>query len=293
VLSLLLSAGTPVLVVVLVLVLISVAAGVIGALLGLGGGIVLVPALVLLFGLNIHLAIAASLVSVIATSSGSASTFVEEGLTDLRIGMFLEVATVVGGLVGAVVSAILLSDEGQYLVLAFVPVILLAAVFMYRSRARDVDPSRAPDRVAVRLRLGGEYYDEQQRRTVPYRVTGTGIGLGFAGISGVVSGLLGIGGGTFNVPAMNAFMNVPIRVAGATSNFMIGVTAAAGALVYVYAGDVGLTLVAPVVLGIFVGSLVGTSLHRTVRVERLKGLFVAVLVVAAILMLLRAIGVLG
>ncbi|MCI4353600.1 MAG: sulfite exporter TauE/SafE family protein [Thermoplasmata archaeon] len=274
------------------LTLIAVAAGLTGALLGLGGGVFLVPAMVVLFGIDIQAAIVASLVSVIGTSSGSAATYLREGVCDLRVAMFLEVATVVGGIAGALVAVTLLASRPQVLALAFVPVVLLAAVLMYRSRASDVSSNPPHDPWADRLQLHGRYFDTARKAWVEYRVTGTKPGLLVAGFAGIVSGLLGIGGGVFAVPAMNSFMNVPVRIASATSNFMIGVTATAGALVYFFLGHLAVGLAAPVAIGVLAGSFAGARLHRTAPAATLKGLFVAILLLAAVVMLLRGTGVL-
>ncbi len=278
---------------ILVLLLLSALAGAFGALLGLGGGLFVVPILVVLFGVDIHLAVAASLVGAVGTSVGSAATYVEEGLTDLKLGMFLESATAVGALVGAVFAVTVLAGDGQLLILAFVPVVLLALVVMPRDRGLGIRSDPPPDRWAERLGLEGSYYSLQEQRVVPYRVTGTKTGLVLTGISGVASGLLGIGGGLFNVPAMHAFMNVPIRVATTTSSLMIGVTAAAGALVYLFAGDLSLPIVAPTLLGVLAGSYAGTRLQPRFTGRTLRMLFTAVLPVAAGLMLLRGLGVIG
>lgn len=275
-----------------ILMLIAVGAGVTGALLGLGGGVFLVPAMVVLFGIDIQTAIVASLVSVIGTSSGSASTFLKNGLCDLRIAMFLEVATVVGGIAGAIVAVTLLAGRSQVLVLVFVPIIVLAAVLMYRSRSVDVSPAPPPDAWADRLKLHARYFDTARGTWVDYRVTGTKPGLLVAGFAGIVSGLLGIGGGLFVVPALNSFMNVPVRVASATSNFMIGVTATAGALVYFLLGHLSVGLAAPVAIGVLSGSFAGARLQETAPAKTLKGLFVAILVLSAVVMLLRGTGVL-
>jgi len=277
---------------VLLLALIAAAAGLMGALLGLGGGLFLVPVMVVLFGVDVQTAIVASLVSVIGTSSGSAASYVKEGLSDLRIAMFLEVATVIGGVGGAVVSVTLLAGRSQILALVFVPVVVLAAIFMYRSRAIDVRSNPPHDPWADWLKLHGRYFDEGQQRWVDYRVTGTQPGLVVAAFAGVVSGLLGIGGGVFAVPAMNTVMNVPVRVASATSNFMIGVTATAGAVVYLLSGHLAIGLAAPVAIGVLAGSFAGARLHRTAPAETLKGLFVAILGLAAVVMLLRGLGLL-
>jgi uncharacterized membrane protein YfcA len=267
--------------------------GLAGALLGLGGGLFLVPMLILVFDLTPSLAIAASLVAVIATSSGAASTYVDQGLANLRLGMFLEVATVVGGLVGAFVTVDLLVHDQGLLVLAFVPAVVAPAVLMLARRRTDTVPDPPADAWADGLKLHGHYVDPRTGATVPYRVTGTRVGLVFAAIAGVVSGLLGIGGGLFYVPALNTFMNVPIRVAGATSNFMIGVTAASSAIVYLLGGQVALFWTAPVVLGMLLGSRFGSRVHRTISTGGLKFAFVGVLLLAAVLMALRGLGVIA
>lgn len=288
-----LGGGGDTLVAFLLLVAISFAAGALGSLLGLGGGLFLVPALVLLFGVEIHIAIAASLVSVIATSCGAASTNVEEGLTNLRVGMFLEIATALGGLAGAIVAVTILAGRGEVLIIAFVPVVLLSAFAMFLSRRVDSLPDAPPDRLAERFRLAGSYREGGHGSEIPYRVTRTRAGLSLAGVSGVASGLLGVGGGVFNVPGMNAVMNLPLRAASATSTFMIGVTASAGALVYLFAGDVYLAVAAPVSLGTLGGSLLASRYQFLAPVLGLKALFVAILVLAAGLMLVRGVGWLG
>jgi uncharacterized membrane protein YfcA len=275
----------------LLLALVSIGAGFLGSLLGLGGGFILVPALVLLFNINIHLAIAASLVSVVATSIGSASTSVASGTTDLRIGMFLESTTAVGGLAGALVAVTVLAANDEVLVLLFVPAVIFGAYLMLRQRTTDTRPDVRRDPRAERFGLGGAYTDPRTGQRVAYQVTRTGTGLVFSGLAGVAGGLLGIGGGIFYVPAMNAVMNVPLRVASATSMFMIGLTAAGAAFVYLYAGDVTLLLAAPVVLGVLAGSFVGVRLQPRASTPSLKLLFAIVVVIAAILMALRGFGV--
>jgi len=277
----------------LILLVVAFAAGMVGAALGTGGGIFLVPALVLLFGLDIHVAIAASIVSVIATSSAAAAGDVETGLTNIRLAMFLESGTAVGGLLGAVVAVTILASQSNVLVLVFVPVILLGDGLMLSSRDRDIVPDPPPDPIARRLRLDGEYVGPVTHIRRSYRVTRTPLGLVFAFFAGIASGLLGLGGGIFKVPAMNAVMNVPLRVATATSTFMIGVTATAGALVYLFAGDVELAVAAPVILAVFAGTVVGRRYGHRAPVGRLKLLFVGLLVAAALLMVARAAGVLA
>ena len=279
--------------VLLALVSLSALAGFLGALLGLGGGTFLVPILILVFGVDPIAAVAASTVGVIATSLGSAATYVEAGLTDVRVGMFLEAATAVGGLAGALLTVAVLARSENLLVLAFVPVVLVAAFLMSRRRAVEVDPTPPASPLADRLRLHSVYHDPRSGARVPYRVSRLGSGVGFVFAAGIASGLLGIGGGIFNVPALSRVMNVPLRVAAPTSNFMIGVTAAAGAIVYLFAGAVNLALTAPIVLGVFAGSFAGTRVLSSVSTESLRRMFVAVLVLAAVLMAMRGLGVLG
>jgi uncharacterized protein len=276
---------------IVILALFAVAAGLVGALLGLGGGIFLVPVMIVLFGVDAQTAIVASLVSVIGTSSGSAAAYVKEGLSDLRIAMFLEVATVIGGIAGAVISVTLLSGRSQLLTLIFVPIVVLSAVLMYRTRAVDTRPNPPRDAWADRLKLHSRYFDAVHNTWIGFRVTSTKLGLIISGLAGIVSALLGIGGGMFYVPGMNGLMNVPFRVASATSNFMIGVTATAGALVYLLFGHLAVGLAAPVAVGVLLGSLWGARLHRTAPAAALKKLFVPILGIAAFVLLLRGLGV--
>ncbi len=289
---LLLGTATPFVLVLVALLLVAAAAGALGALLGLGGGVVLVPVLVLVFGLDIHLAVAASLVSVIATSTGAASTQLESGYTDVRLAMVLEMATASGGLAGALAAVTVFAARGSALILAFVPVVLVAAVYMFLHRSTDVRGGEPPDRLARYFGLEGTCPDPERGGTLAYAATHTPAGLAISGLAGVASGLFGIGGGLFKVPAMNGAMNIPFRVASATSTFMIGVTAAAAALVYLLAGDVALLVAAPTVLGSVVGSRAGARLRVRTRAPWLKGAFVVVLVGAAASMLAQFLGVL-
>ncbi len=281
--------GSP-LVTLLVLLVISYAAGLVGAMMGVGGGLFIVPALILLFGFPVHEAIAASLVSVVATSTGAATSRLGEGYVNLRLGMFLEPATALGGLAGALISVTILATHDDVLVFALIPVILLSAFLTLRGRPRVANLARPPDPLAERLGLGGAYTDPATGEREVYHVQRTRVGLAFAGVAGLASGLLGIGGGIFKVPAMNAFMNVPLRVASATSTLMIGVTASAGALVYLFSGDVALGVVAPVSLATLLGSFTATHTGRQWPRERLRTLFSGVLALAAVLLFLRAVG---
>ncbi len=275
----------------LLLAAIAFACGSVGSLIGIGGGVFLIPILVLGFGFEIQLAIAASLLSVVANSCGSAATYVEQGLTNLRLGIFLESSTVVGGLLGALLSVTLLATRQNLLALAFVPVVAIAAALMLRAPRLAPDPNAPKSPFAERLRLSGTLVDPTTGASIAYRATRPAPGLLLTGLAGFGSGLLGVGGGIFNVPAMNAVMNVPLRVATATSTFKIGVTASAGALVYFLAGDMLLWLAASVALGSFAGSLLASHHQYRARTLALRWLFLGVLAVAALLMAARGVGV--
>lgn len=238
----------------LVTAVISFLAGFIGWLTGLGGGVVIVPALVLGLGVDIRYAVGAALVSVIATSSGAAAAYVEEGYTNLRLGMFLELATTAGALGGAFLAARVAPSA-----IAMVFGIVLLGVVLFSPRGeRAARSSISTDRLAAWLRLEGALPPSEG--TLPYRATRVGLGFALMVLAGALSGLLGIGSGAMKVLAMDWAMRVPFKVSTATSNFMIGVTAAASAGYYLTAGylDPGLTM--PVMLGVLAGALTGARL---------------------------------
>jgi uncharacterized protein len=256
----------------------SVLAGALGALLGLGGGVIVVPVLTLMAGLNIHYAIGASIVSVIATSSGAAATYVRDRITNLRLGMFLEMATTTGAVAGALVAGFL---PGRVLSVIFGAVLLHAAWTMARSRQEDVPTGVVGSAAATRLRLHGSYYDPSLNRRVEYQVTGVPQGFGMMWLAGLISGLLGIGSGVFKVIAMDILMRAPLKVSTTTSNFMIGVTAAASAGVYFLRGDIHPFIAAPVALGILLGTVAGTRLLLHLRGGAIRKLFLVVLILVA------------
>ncbi len=279
-------------VVLLFLLVYSFVAGLAGGLFGLGGGIFVVPMLILVFQLPPALAIATSLVAVIATSCGAASTFVGAGIADIRVGMFLEVATVVGGLIGAILTVFVLANYEQVLLFAFVPAVIYPAFLMVQRRAHHAVPDPPRDPLADRLRLHGAFPTETGTWR-SFRVTGTRPGFFLSGLAGVVSGLLGIGGGVFYVPAMNVFMNLPVRVASGTSNFMIAVTATASAIVYLLAGRVALFWTVPIVVGMLAGSRLASGYHSRVGTWTFKVIFATILLFTAALMALRGLGYLS
>ncbi len=249
-------------------------AGFFGSLVGLGGGIIVVPALTLLFGIDIRYAVGASIVSVIATSSGAAAAYVREHMTNLRAAMLLETGTTTGAITGAFLAGVL---HGRWLFLIFGVVLTYSAVAMLM-RIRDREEPVPPDPLADRLRLHGSYFDEAAKKVVFYRCAHTRLGIFLMYLAGTISGLLGIGSGVLKVPAMDLAMRIPLKVSTATSNFMIGVTAAASAGVYFARGDVDPFIAAPVATGVVLGATVGSRLLGRTDSRLLRMVFVCILV---------------
>jgi uncharacterized membrane protein YfcA len=272
-----------------VVFLVSLGAGLLGSLLGLGGGLILVPVLTLLLGVDIRYAVGASIVSVIATSSGAAAAYVRERLTNLRVAMFLELATTAGALTGAFLAG---SIGGRWLYVIFGGVMGYSALAMLRKLGGEARAAVAvaPDALADRLALHGSYWDEDAGREVAYRVTRPLTGLALMYGAGTVSGLLGIGSGALKVPAMDLAMRLPLKVSTATSNFMIGVTAAASAGVYFARGDIDPFIAGPVCVGVMLGAFGGSRLLAKVKSTWLRCLFVAVLLWVAFQMLRKGVG---
>jgi uncharacterized membrane protein YfcA len=265
---------------------ISFVAGLLGSLLGLGGGMIVVPALTLLLGIDIRLAIGASIISVIATSSGAAAAYVRDRLANLRVAMFLELGTTAGAITGAWVAGML---HPRWLFVLFGTILGYSAVAMLRPRPRDVLRPHGETHLSHRLRLQSSYFDDAQGSEVVYRPTRPILGLGLMYIAGIVSGLLGIGSGALKVPAMDLAMELPIKVSAATSNFMIGVTAAASAGLYFARGQIDPFLAAPVAIGVLLGAFVGSKILSRVGRRTLRVTFVIVLIVVSLQMLFRGI----
>ncbi|HKZ52707.1 MAG TPA: sulfite exporter TauE/SafE family protein [Candidatus Acidoferrales bacterium] len=253
--------------VVLLLVALGVLAGTFGALVGLGGGVIIVPVLSLLLDLPIKTAVGISLVCVIATSSGAAAVYVQRRWTDLRLGMVLELATALGAITGALVVTLL---PDSFLKGMFGAFLLYAAVALLRQRQGEM------------VEVTAEPPD--------YQVRNHPLGLGVSYVAGSVSGMLGIGGGPIKVPLMHLFMGVPLKVAAATSNFMMGVTAAASAFLYYNRGDVIVAVAAPLAVGVFAGALLGSHLTRRIHSRWIRWLLTLVLFYLAALMLAEAFG---
>ena len=259
----------------------SLAAGFLGALTGLGGGVVIVPLLALVFGVDLRYAIGASLVSVIATSSGAAAAYVKEGYTNIRIGMFLEIATTCGALGGAMLAVIV---PGSAVAVIFGMVLLISAYLSSRPRP-EKQRWGTPGPISRWLRLGGSYPTPEGQE--PYEVYEVPGGFAIMIVAGLLSGLLGIGSGAFKVLAMDQVMHIPFKVSTTTSNFMIGVTAAASAGVYLSRGYIDPGLAMPVMLGVLLGSLFGARILPRARTPVLRVIFAMVILAMAIEMIYK------
>jgi hypothetical protein len=259
----------------------SFCAGLLGALTGLGGGIVVVPMLTLLFHVDLRYAVGASLVSVIATSSGAAAAYVREGFTNVRVGILLEVATTVGALIGAALAGV---TPTSALAVLFGIVLLYTAVRSMRPRVEHVLLT-TPDEWSSRFRLDSDYPTPHGRQ--PYSVHHVPAGFGIMFGAGVLSALLGIGSGILKVLAMDQVMGLPFKVSTTTSNFMIGVTAAASAGVYLHRGYIDPAIAFPVMLGVLVGALLGARILARANPQWLRRVFTGIVVVMAIEMLYK------
>jgi uncharacterized membrane protein YfcA len=268
--------------------IVSALAGVIGSLAGVGGGIIVIPALTMLFGVDIRLAIGASIVSVIATSSGAAAAYVRDRMTDMRVGMFLELATTSGAVIGALLAAIVASS----LLFVLLGVVLLFSAVQQAFRlGEELPPETAASALSTRLRLAGSYPDARLGQEVPYVAQRVPLGYLLMTVAGVVSGLLGIGSGALKVLAMDGAMRLPMKVSSATSNFMIGVTAAASAGIYLGRGDVDPRIAAPVALGVLTGATIGARILPSLSNRNVRLVFLPVLVVIGLQTLARGLGI--
>ena len=266
----------------------SLLAGSIGSLVGLGGGILLVPLLTLVFGVPIHYAIGTSIIAVIATSSGSAAAYVRDRMTNVRVGLFLEVATTIGAISGAFLAGLLVPSS---LFVIFGIILLVSAVPLLFKLGEELPANVRNDRWAEWLHLSSSYPDRRLGQEVSYQVTRTPQGLIMMYVAGVISGLLGIGSGVFKVIAMDTIMRLPLKVSTTTSNFMIGVTAAASAGIYFARGDIPPLIAAPVALGVLAGAFIGSHLLMRLSNRALRMIFLPIMILIAIQMVLRGIGI--
>ena len=274
--------------------IIAVLAGFLGSLVGLGGGIIITPALTILFGIDIKYAIGASIVAVIATSSGSAIAFVKDHVSNMRVGMLLEVFTTAGGVVGALMAGIFSSK----LLYIFFSLILLNSFYgMLKktgliTKVKKEEEKVENDKYADRYKLNSTYYDKATGKTVVYNVTNVPQGSLVMFGAGFASGLLGIGSGAFKVVALDSYMKLPIKVSTATSNFMMGVTATASALIYFFNGTINPAIAAPIALGTLIGSRTGAKVMQSLDAKYIRYIFLPILLFTIVNMFLKGVGVL-
>ncbi|MGH2442232.1 MAG: sulfite exporter TauE/SafE family protein [Chloroflexota bacterium] len=276
--------------------LIALLAGAFGSVLGIGGGLFIIPSLNLFLGIKLKTAIAASIVAVIATSLGGGNVYVRRNLADIRLGLLLALATVPGAVVGAKLAT---RVPAQYLAGVFAVVLAISA---YRMQRGTRTPSEVSDPVALppkpesgRFRFRKQYLETSTGETIGYRIERLPLGIGASVVAGLVSGLLGVGGGIVQVPVMSLLMKVPIKVATTTSTYIIGITAMAGAFVYYNhkPSYIDPSIAVPVAIGVFIGSSIGSDLLRRVSQRGLRNLFVVVTALYTVQMALKAFGIGG
>lgn len=264
---------------ILILLFGAVSAGLLGSLTGLGGGVVIIPLLTLGFGVPMHYAIGASLISVIGTSSGAAAAFVKEGFTNVRIGMFLEIATTTGAIGGALISGML---NANTIGIIFASILILTVILNLRKKPDHQEPL-IEGSLEHKLQLYGTFPDKGVIKS--YAARNTISGFFMMAFAGVMSGLLGIGSGALKVLAMDNLMKLPFKVSTTTSNFMIGVTAVASSLIYFQRGEIIPVIVAPVLIGVVLGSYVGSKTLMVSQTKKLKIVFAVVVSILSIYMM--------
>lgn len=266
------------------LIVLGLCSGIFGALFGLGGGVIFVPVLMLVFGLEPTEAVAISLIGIIAGSVGASTVLVDRGLSNVRLGLLLEITTCVGAIAGAIIATYL---DSWILMVLFSVIIIYSGIRMIVNPERTVEPSSGED-----TPLTFRYRDESVGEDVRYEVQNVGSGMGLCTIAGALSSMTGVGGGAVKVPLMNIHMHVPMKAASSTSSYMIGITAFSGAITYFFAGEVILAYAACVAIGAFAGSLIGARYARKIPARHLRKYFSIVLFAMAILVLLQAGGIL-
>lgn len=264
---------------IIILFLGAISAGLLGSLTGLGGGVIIIPLLTLGFGVPMHYAIGASLISVIGTSSGAAVAFVKEGFTNMRIGMFLEIATTAGAIVGALVSGVL---NPNTIGIIFASILLLTVILNLKGKP-DHQEILIPDSLEHKLKMYGTFPDKGIKKD--YSARNTVPGFFMMVFAGAMSGLLGIGSGALKVLAMDNMMKLPFKVSTTTSNFMIGVTAVASSLIYFQRGEIVPVIVAPVLVGVIVGSFIGSKTLMNSKTKKLKTFFAIVITILSFYMM--------
>ncbi len=270
------------------LIFVSVIAGIIGSLFGIGGGIIIIPVLVLLFHVSIKEAIGASIISVIVTSSAAASVYIKSDVVNFKLGMLLEIFTVLGAITGA----LLLGVFNPKVLLIIFSCVLITSSFFILAKKKNSNLHYEEDRISKYLSLNSQYYDESDNKIVKYQPSHVSYGFISMYVAGLISGLLGIGSGVFKVTSFDSIMKIPMKVSTTTSNFMIGVTACASAFIYLVRGYINPYITIPVAIGIFFGAIIGTKMLYKQHDNTLKHIFFVILIAIALEMIFRAFGIL-
>lgn len=265
--------------------LISILVGFLGSLTGLGGASILIPILVF-FGVPVKEAIASAMVAIIATSSGSASSYLRERITNVRVAMYLEVFTITGAIAGATITTII---HPTYLYFFFAVFLLTAFIRFRRSLREEFVPAERQDRISRWLQLNGSYFDESTKKVVEYRATNALLGGAGMLVAGLAAGMLGIGAGAFKVTVQENILKMPPKVSSATSNFIIGMTALAGVSVYLFSGLLNLTLMAPMAVGATIGAMVGGRFLNKISNRILRVLFFVIVAYLIVQMLYKGV----
>ncbi|GEO67496.1 sulfite exporter TauE/SafE family protein [Levilactobacillus spicheri] len=274
----------------LIMLGVGIFAGIAGSILGIGGGMIITPILTLGMGLDIKYAIGASIIAVIATSSGSTIAYLRDNVLNLRVAMFLEIATTIGAISGALLTGVL---DPKYLYLLFGALLVFSGWNMYRKlrRGQEVLQRVEPDKIATKLKLNGSYFDKAEMKDVDYQVENVPAGFAVMYGAGVASGLLGIGSGAFKVMAMDTFMKMPLKPSSSTSNLMMGVTAAASATVYFFNGSILPSIAVPMALGILVGAVIGSRIMQVLPARWIRIVFIPIILYIGLQMLFKGLGV--
>ena len=275
---------------ILLLATVCILSGVFGAILGIGGGIIITPVLTVMMGLDIKYAIGASIISVIATSSGATIAYLKDDLLNLRVAMFLELGTTIGAIVGAILAGLFNPDILYILFGSFLIFSVWNMIKKMRGTAAD-QMAKKNDPIAEKLKLNGSYYDKVEQRQVDYSVERVPGGFAMMLGAGLASGMLGIGSGVFKVTAMDTIMKMPLRPSSATSNLMMGVTAAASAMVYFFNGSIQANIAGPLAIGILVGATIGTRIMQRLPAKVIRLIFIPVLAYMGAQMVLKGFGV--
>lgn len=274
----------------LIMILTGIVAGGLGSILGLGGGIIVTPVLTIFMGYDIKYAVGASIIAVIATSSGSAIAFLKDDVLNLRVAMFLEIFTTLGALSGAILAGFF---HATVLYFLFGALLLFQAWNMWKKLrgAKNDQILTKPDPLATQLNLNGEYYDKQAKEVIHYNVEKVPGGAAVMFGAGIASGLLGIGSGAFKVMAMEDVMKMPLKASSATSNLMMGVTAAASATVYFFNGTIQPLVAVPMALGIVIGSTIGSHVMQYLPAQMIRKIFIPVVFIMAIQLIMKGMAV--